>query len=92
MNHKNSGAHYSHFTNRSCEYFPCHKKSDLSGFNCLFCYCPLYVLGDDCGEDFTYTPQGIKDCSNCLLPHTESGYDYVTNNLYKVTAMMKESS
>ena len=38
--------HYAYFCNRECEYFPCHKGADPENFNCLFCYCPLYVLGD----------------------------------------------
>lgn len=37
--------HYAYFSNRECEYFPCHKGADPENFNCLFCYCPLYVLG-----------------------------------------------
>ena len=41
----------------------------LDEFNCLFCYCPLYVLGPDCGGNFSYTEDGVKDCSACTLPH-----------------------
>lgn len=37
------------FQNRACEYFPCHKGVADEDFNCLFCYCPLYLLGDECG-------------------------------------------
>ena len=36
--------HYAYFCNRECEYFPCHKGADPENFNCLFCYCPLYVF------------------------------------------------
>ena len=32
------------FQNRACEYFPCHKGVADEDFNCLFCYCPLYLL------------------------------------------------
>mgnify|MGYP003176167018 CR=1 FL=1 len=35
------------FQNRACEYFPCHKGVADEDFNCLFCYCPLYLLGDE---------------------------------------------
>ena len=42
---------------------------DPDDFNCLFCYCPLYALGEDCKGNFTYTVDGIKDCSNCNIPH-----------------------
>ena len=34
------------FQHKECEYFPCHKTSNKENFNCLFCYCPLYALGD----------------------------------------------
>ena len=37
------------FNNKSCEYFPCHKTDDPDSFNCFYCYCPLYALGDSCG-------------------------------------------
>ena len=43
--------HYSYFSHRECEYFPCHPGADPENFNCLFCYCPLYALGDRYGRD-----------------------------------------
>ena len=42
------------FQNRACEYFPCHKGVADEDFNCLFCYCPLYLLGDECGGKRKY--------------------------------------
>ena len=57
------------FRNVDCAYFPCHEGVDEARFNCLFCYCPLYALGPDCGGDFSYTPSGIKDCSGCTRLH-----------------------
>lgn len=66
-----------YFTHRDCPYFPCHKNADPDKFNCLFCYCPLYALGEDCGGNFCYTKDGIKDCSDCLLPHKKEGLDHV---------------
>ena len=59
------GKHYAFFSNKECEYFPCHKGADPENFNCLFCYCPLYALGDKCGGNFRITEKGIKDCTNC---------------------------
>ena len=64
-------ANYDFFQNKACEYFPCHKGADPENFSCLFCYCPLYALGENCGGDFCYTEDGIKDCSACLRPHIE---------------------
>lgn len=59
----------SFFSNVECEYFPCHKGVPEDEFNCLFCYCPLYALGPDCGGNFVYLESGRKSCVNCALPH-----------------------
>lgn len=59
----------SFFSNTACEHFPCHEGVAPEQFNCLFCYCPLYALGDKCGGNFTYTSKGTKSCVNCSLPH-----------------------
>lgn len=70
------------FTNRDCDFFPCHKNVDEEEFNCLFCFCPLYSLGKQCGGNFTMLPDGTKDCSACSIPHKkESGYQYVLNKI-----------
>ena len=57
------GKGYSFFQNTNCEYFPCHQTNKTEDFNCLFCYCPLYALGERCGGGLQYTESGIKDCS-----------------------------
>ena len=72
------GKEYSYFSHKKCEFFPCHKNADPDDFNCLFCYCPLYALGEKCGGNFRYTEKGIKDCTNCMLPHKRKNYGYVT--------------
>lgn len=82
---------YKYFSNRDCRYYPCHKDADPDSFNCLFCYCPLYALGDECGGSFSYTEKGIKDCSACLLPHQKGGYGYVTASFSKIADMIKEN-
>ena len=82
---------YRFFQNRECEYFPCHKVNDDSAFNCLFCYCPLYALGDQCGGNFSYTEYGLKDCSNCMLPHSLQGYDYVLSKYPQIAEMAKQN-
>ena len=78
----------SFFQNKDCEYFPCHKMQE--GLNCLFCYCPLYLMGEDCGGNFTYTAEGVKDCSNCTLPHSEEGYNYIVKKCPAIIEKMKE--
>ena len=80
---------YRFFSNRECEYFPCHKVNDDSRFNCLFCYCPLYALGERCGGNFAYSDEGIKDCSNCLIPHNPEGYDYIIGKFDMLTELAK---
>lgn len=71
--------HYKCFTNRECEFFPCHAGVDPERFNCLFCYCPLYALGERCGGRFTYVGEGhdIKDCSGCTMPHRPEMYNRI---------------
>ena len=74
INARNKSAtrnNYSFFQNTDCEYYPCHKVADSENFNCLFCYCPLYHKAD-CPGIPEKLPNGIKDCTNCTLPH----YDY----------------
>lgn len=75
---------YSFFSHKECEYFPCHKTNDPENFNCLFCYCPLYALGDRCGGNFHYTEKGVKDCTNCLLPHKRESYPYITGKYQEI--------
>jgi Zn-finger protein len=59
---------YAFVQNRACAYFPCHHTNDPEHFNCLFCYCPLYRM-ENCGGNPSYLSNGIKDCSNCTVPH-----------------------
>jgi len=81
---------HSFFCNRDCEYFPCHKTNDPDSFNCLFCYCPLYALGENCGGNFRYTETGVKDCSGCLLPHSKGGYDHIIKSFPKIMELTKK--
>ena len=80
---------YRFYQNRECEYFPCHKVGNEEEFNCLFCFCPLYALGSGCGGNCSYTKEGIKDCSACLLPHSPKGYDYITDKFKEVAEIAK---
>ena len=65
------------FSHQECEYFPCHNVADPDNFNCLFCYCPLFALGEKCGGNFKYTETGVKDCSECMVPHDKNAFDHV---------------
>ena len=68
MKSMNNSSHY--FKNTECEYFPCHRNADKDNFNCLFCYCPLYHMSNCPGKP-EYLANGVKDCTNCTLPHTD---------------------
>ena len=81
---------YKFFNHKDCEYFPCHKTNDPDNFNCLFCYCPLYALKDKCGGNFRYTEKGIKDCSNCTLPHQRNKYDYIIGKFKDIINITKK--
>ena len=75
---------YRFFQNRECKFFPCHEVQDEDDFNCLFCYCPLY-LDDNCigSPEYIITGRGqrIKDCSSCLVVHRPEMYDKVIAHL-----------
>ena len=82
--------HYKFFQNRECEYFPCHAGADPERFNCLFCFCPLYALGERCGGAFCYTENGIKDCSSCTVPHRRENYGKILDRFTELCERMKE--
>lgn len=83
---------YSFFSHKKCEYFPCHKGIDVDNFNCLFCYCPLYVLGKECGGNFKISEKGIKDCSGCTVPHKKENYGYITGKYQELVKWMNETT
>lgn len=74
---------FKYFENRDCEYYPCHKCEHI---NCLFCFCPLYRFSCDGNFKMIKTKDGkeIKDCSDCLVPHQKSGYDYIIKKLAEI--------
>ncbi|MFZ2258555.1 MAG: cysteine-rich small domain-containing protein [Clostridiaceae bacterium] len=74
---------YKFFRNVDCQYFPCHNAPDPERFNCLFCFCPFYLLGDQCGGSFQFIGpnKDIKDCSDCTLPHQSAYYDVIVKRL-----------
>jgi Zn-finger protein len=84
------GQEYAFFSHKTCEYFPCHKTDDPENFNCLFCYCPLYALGERCGGSFTYTRRGIKDCSACTIPHRRGSLDDIKGKFGEIAELAKK--
>lgn len=84
-------ANFDFFQNKECEYFPCHVGADPESFSCLFCYCPLYALGDRCGGNFRYTESGIKDCSDCRIPHCRENYGRICEKMMQVIELAKKA-
>ncbi|MGN0792613.1 MAG: cysteine-rich small domain-containing protein [Christensenellales bacterium] len=76
------------FANKACPYYPCH--GDADNFSCLFCFCPLYALGESCGGDYKYTDSGVKDCSNCAIPHRAENYDYIIKRSVEVVELVRK--
>lgn len=70
--------YFKFFQNKKCEYFPCHNNIIEEKLNCKYCFCPIYYI-DDCGGDYIILENGIKDCSNCTLPHLDE--DYIINKI-----------
>lgn len=91
MGDNNLSDNYKFFNHKECEFFPCHKTNMADEFNCLFCYCPLYALGKNCGGNFKYTNKGIKDCSGCLLPHNKNSYEYIISKFQDIIKISKDN-
>jgi Zn-finger protein len=36
---------------------------------------------EDCGGNYSLTDNGIKDCSNCLIPHKANNYDAIISKI-----------
>lgn len=64
---------------------------DSEDFNCLFCFCPLYALGARCNGNFTYTAEGIKDCSACLVPHRRENYAKICARFAEIAALCEKN-
>jgi Zn-finger protein len=82
-----ASSHY--FENRDCEYYPCHK-IETEGFNCLFCFCPLYFA--ICPGTPHYEEQNrvmFKTCTECEYPHRPENYQAIVEF---IAAMLKDES
>ena len=83
---------YKFVQNKRCEFFPCHKGVSPEQFNCLFCFCPLYALGDQCGGSFRYLESGVKDCTRCIRPHNKEGYEFVAGKIDLLVEMARKKA
>ena len=82
---------YAFFQHRDCEFFPCHKGVAEEDFNCLFCWCPLYALGQNCGGAFRYLADGTKDCSACAKPHRRDNYDAIVEKFPELQKLARKT-
>ncbi len=80
------------FQNRACPCFPCHDGVAPKDFNCLFCYCPLYALGESCGGAFRYTDSGVKSCAGCAFPHRRDHYEKVLARWPEIAALTERKN
>lgn len=66
---------FKYFENHDCRYYPCHQ--GMTELNCLFCYCPLYLM-EHCPGTYTYVTgkdgRKIKSCMDCSWPHKPENY------------------
>ena len=83
--------HYAFFQNRECEFFPCHGDVEEAEFYCLFCYCPLYCLGERCGGAFVYLPNGVKSCGRCPFPHKRETYGAILARFPELRELAKKT-
>ena len=82
---------YAFFQHRDCEFFPCHRGVAEEDFNCLFCWCPLYALGENCGGAFRYLDDGTKDCSACPKPHRRDNYDAIAEKFPELQKLARKA-
>jgi len=47
------------------------------------------MLKDKCGGNFVYSGN-IKDCSNCIIPHSPGGYEYIMSKMDMVIRIGSE--
>lgn len=82
---------YQFFNHAACEFYPCHDMP-AEELNCLFCFCPLYVLGPDCGGNFRYVGErgDIKDCSVCTVPHRRENYAWLMQQFSRIQGLAEK--
>lgn len=43
------------------------------------------MMEENCGGNYKISSGGVKDCSDCLLPHRPKGYDFINEKLTDYT-------
>jgi Zn-finger protein len=47
------------------------------------------MLKDMCGGNFKYTNK-VKDCSNCLIPHSKKAHEYMMSKMKQIIEIGSE--
>lgn len=68
----------------------CKKCHDMETIICDYCYCPLYY--EDCGGNFKIMEAGIKDCSDCIFPHTIEFFAFMAKRKKEKNERQKSQS
>jgi len=76
-NTQRHNASFQYFENRDCKYYPCHN-IEASGFNCLFCYCPVYfAICPGTPQYIEINGVTFKSCADCKYPHIQENYQAI---------------
>lgn len=59
---------YKFFENLGCKYYPCHSGIKKGEFNCLYCFCPIFVV---CKR------HSKSGCEFCKVPHDKGSYKFM---------------
>lgn len=72
------GAHWTEWSPKSCEYYPCHFK----GQACDFCFCPFYPCHDEELGNWIDSASGrrVWACTKCLLLHQPKIASFLKKN------------
>ena len=80
------------FSHKECEYYPCHE--GVEELNCLFCYCPFFLLEDCPGNPEWKVSEndGVrrKSCAGCTFPHRKENYPEIIRNIKEKCLKRKE--
>ena len=52
---------------------------------------PAVYAGQSLGGNFVYLDSGVKDCSNCLVPHGRGSYSYVVKKFPELMELAKKN-
>ena len=72
------GPHWTEWSAKSCEYYPCH----FRGQACDFCFCPFYPCRDEELGEWIESSSGDKvwACTGCLLLHHPKVASFLKKN------------